>query len=321
MKMILIGEFIAGITLSFIGLVFNVAEVTLLSLQKTKRTKYQNLILSLSSADICTSLFFLSSFICQRAFHDSEMTRSVGLIIFVIAQELLWFSVTSSLLHVLAISFDRLLAIRFPMKHRFWFTNRINKGLIIVTWLLSFLFLLPSFIVYHFLPHNVVVKMMISSLVLTAGVLIIILYAYIIRKTVSKECIFEIITLKSGKKEIVSACSPREKKILMTSVLIVISFLLCSVPFAVKYIVTQSKQYTVLLLLSNSILNPLIYFFQRYYQDKRDETMRRKTRQGPEWQSNQVRAPKATHLSEQKADLEIQSYVPASKGNIEDENL
>ena len=292
-------EFISGLVLGAIGLLLNITEVTLLSHQKAKKTKYQNLIRSLSAADICTCLFFLSSYIYRHVIYAVDSKSETSRAIIVVKQELLWFSVSSSLLHVLAISFDRLLAVRFPMKHRFWFTHKKNTKLIIIIWALSFLLILPAIIVYSETERNYLVKQLISSLVLITGFLIILLYAYIIRKTVSKECLFEIITLQSGKKEVVSACSPREKRILLTSVLIVISFFVCSFPFAITYIVTKSKNYTILLLLSNSILNPLIYFFQRYYQDKKDETVRRKTQQEPQKKSPQVKVRTPTPLPEE----------------------
>ena len=273
-------ELISGIVLGIVGLISNIAEVILLCCQKTRRTKYQNVIFSLSSADICTCLFSLLCFIYLN-FGVTSKGRPDH-IIYVIAQELLWFSVSSSLLHVLAVSFDRLLAVRYPVKHRFWFTHKKNKRLIIVIWVLSFLLILPTMLVRLHKGKSYIPQLVTSSLVLLTGLLIIFLYAYIIRKTVSKECIFEIITLQSGKKEVISACSMREKRILMTTVLIVISFIVCSFPFAITYILTKSMNYTMLLLISNTILNPIIYFFHRYYQDQKDETVRRKTRQETE---------------------------------------
>ena len=272
-------ERVSGIVLSMVGIVFNISEVILLGRQKSKRTKYQNLIFSLSSADICTCVFSLSNLVYKHIVYEVNPQSKPIRAVFVITQDLLWFSVSSSLLHVLAVSFDRLLAVRFPVKHRFWFTHKMNRKLIILIWALSFLLILPTIIVYLTTGENYIVKLLISSLVLVTGILIILLYAYIIRKTVSKQCIFEIITLQSGKKEVVSACSTREKRIIMTSVMIVVCFVACSFPFAITYIATNSRNFTILLLISNSILNPLIYFFQRYYQDRKDETVRRKTQQ------------------------------------------
>ena len=275
-------ELISGIVLSIVGLISNIAEVILLSCQKTRRTKYQNMIFSLSSADICTCSFSLLCFIYLNLIYGVTSKERSDRIVFVVSNELLWFSVSSSLLHVLAVSFDRLLAVRYPVKHRFWFTHKKNKRLIIVIWVLSFLLILPTMFVHLLTDRSYILQQVISSLVLLTGLLIIFLYAYIIRKTVSKECIFEIITLQSGRKEVISACSPREKRILMTTVLIVISFIVCSFPFAITYILTKSMNYTMLLLISNTILNPIIYFFHRYYQDKKDETVRRKTKQETE---------------------------------------
>ena len=306
-------ELLSGIVLSVIGIILNITEVALLSRQKARRTKYQNLIYSLSSADICTCLFSLTSFIYRHAVFGARARTSPVHTVFIVAQELLWFSVSSSLLHVLAVSFDRLLAVRFPVKHRFWFTHKKNKRLIVVIWVLSFVLILPAIIFYLLTKRNFLVKKLISSLVLLTGFLIIFLYAYIIRKTVSKECIFQIITLQSGKKEVISACSPREKRILMTSVLIVISFIVCSFPFAITYILTRSRNFTMLLLISNSILNPLIYFFQRYYQDRRDETVRRKTEQETQKKPayNDIQLLKGIgHALEEK---EKQGFLPKQK--------
>ena len=261
-------EFISGVVLSILAFMLNSSEASFLIRQRARKTKYQNLVLSLAVADILASSFFL---VCVTNRKDENIVR-------IIQQELLWFSVSSSLLHVLAISFDRLLAVRFPFKHRFWFTSQKNKILIVIVWILSFLLIAPGLALSLQTGKNNSLKKISSSLVIVTGLLLILLYAYIIRRTVSKECIFQIITLKSGKKEIVSACSPREKRILLTSALIVLSFIICNFPFAIVYIVTNKRQeYLILLLIANSILNPLIYFFQRYYQDKRVEAVRRKS--------------------------------------------
>lgn len=263
-------EFISGVVLSILAFILNSSEALFLIRQRARKTKYQNLVLSLAVADILASSFFV---VCFTNKNDRNIMR-------IIQQELLWFSVSSSLLHVLAISFDRLLAIRFPLKHRFWFTCKKNMALIVIIWILSFLLIAPSLAVSLQTGKNNLIKQISSSLVIVTGLLLILLYAYIIRRTVSKECIFQIITLQSGKKEIVSACSLREKRILLTSALIVLSFIICNFPFAIVYIVTKQRQeYLILFLITNSILNPLIYFFQRYYQDKREETVRRKTDQ------------------------------------------
>ena len=304
-----LGTFITGLILSCLGLILNTIELVLLYRHKTRKTKYQHLIQSLSAADICASLFFMCLYIIKQSISKNEAQYSA---VFVTTHDLVWFAVSSSLLHVLAISFDRLLAVRFPLKHRFWFTHKKNTVLIVVIWVLSFLFVAPTIVVYLLTNDHHLTKLLLSSLVLVSGFMIVILYAYIIRKTVSKDCIFEIITLQSGKKEVVSACSPREKRILQTSVLIVVSFFACSFPFAVLYIAKVRNDYTTLLLLSNSILNPMVYFYQRYYKEKKEETLRRKAEKSAKF-SRDIKMQVVDGLSPKKPTTGEDSLLEAEK--------
>ncbi len=275
---------IIGIVVSAAALILNIIEVVYLCRQKKERNNYENIILSLSLADILMAIFFIVSFAYQ--FHE-ERSRVVSFV----AEQTLWFSITSSLLHVLSISFDRLSAIRFPVKHRHWNTSTKNRIVVILIWFLSLLLMIPSIVTYFATRKSHTLKIINSWVVLAVGVLLAALYAYIIRRTVSTECMIEIITLKSGKREVVSACSPREKRILFVSISIVASFVVCSFPFAIIYIASGKKEGALLLLIANGILNPLIYFFQRRYQEKRSETAKKRAEKAEAEQSSLKMAP------------------------------
>eukprot|EP00794_Sanderia_malayensis_P003347 gene3348-3836_t len=276
-------EFFVGIALSFTAVCLNITEAIFLLKQKARRSNYQNVIFSLSIADIFAGIFFTVRYVVKyyHEKHTDGKNHETDTVI-AITEETLGFSITSSLLHVIAISFDRLLATRFPIKHRLWYTNKKNRWLIIVVWTLSFILLLPSILTYLLLRKMHILNIIISWLVLAGGCLMAVLYAYIVRRTVSKACMIEIITLQSGKREVISACSPREKRILFVSISIVASFVVCSFPCAIRYIIKQNYNALILLLLANSIINPVIYFFQRRFQDQRNETMKQRTAKNTE---------------------------------------
>ena len=66
-------------------------------------------------------------------------------------------------------------------------------------------------------------------------------------KTVRANVSWQLLELLEDKKEVVSACSSKETKLMVMSFSIVVSFLVCNSPFATVFIAAGTKSYTYLL--------------------------------------------------------------------------
>ena len=259
-------QFYLAILFSIAAFVMNTVEIILLLRKKRRRSNYQNIVLSLAFADLLVVLFYSISFVYKTFLAKEDQTVQMETFS-MISYESLWFSVTSSLFHVVVISFDRFLSVRSPSQHRLWLTRRKSSIILTITWVLSLLFISPAFFIN--ISKRRILHTITAVLVIASGTIISAIYVYIVRKTVSKQCVMAVIRVAGGKREVVSACSPKEKKIMFMSFSIVVSFLVCNFPFAIVFIAAGAKSYTNLLLISNSCINPIIYFFRKHFRDKK----------------------------------------------------
>ena len=177
--------------------------------------------------------------------------------LYIANQEIPWAFACSSLLHSLLISAERVWAVRFPLTHRLHQAKRINWIFIVALWFFMFCSVLP----FLFNQRTTFVRVLTASVVLTFGLVIILSYLYVIRKVISKECMVHVIKV-NGLRETVSPCSPKEKKVLAASFMVVSVFIICNFPFAITNIVDNyGNIYVIVLLVINAILDPLIVLF------------------------------------------------------------
>ena len=261
-------EFYLAIPLSITAFVMNTVAIILLLRKKKRRSNYEDIVLSLATADLLVAIFYSISYVCKTFFAKGDETVQMQ-IFSLISFESLWFSVMTSLFHVLAISLDRFLSVRCPWKHRLWLTKRKSYIMLIIIWILSLLFISPTLFIDNRKRRTIYLTTAFS--VLVSGTIIAAIYVYIVRRTVSKQCVMAIIRVGGVKREVVSACTPKERKIMFMSLLIVVSFLVCNFPFAIVFIAAGAKSYTNLLVVLNSCINPVIYFFRKHFKDKKSK--------------------------------------------------
>ena len=244
-------EDIIVLILCFLVLLLNVAETVLL-IQKwnNPKTNYQRLIFS----RILSNTVFATCFVI--IYGRLMIFRQETNMIKIAKQEIPWAIVCSSMLHSFLMSADRVWAVRFPLKHKVYQHQITNWLFIITVWCLTFSSVLP----FLFQPRSIPLKFVTSSLVVAFGLVIILCYVYVLRKVISKECMIYVIKI-NGRRETVSPCSPKEKKVMTSSLLFVSIFIICNFPFAISYIATKSvTMYVIVLLILNAIMDPLILF-------------------------------------------------------------
>ena len=231
------------------AILFNLTEIVILSRKKQRRI-YDDLIRSLSWADLLTSIGYGLWIILVRSAHHN--LKPATLYIMLALFGVFWFSVWSSLIHVIAVATDRLLCILWPFRHRSWCARRSCSSFIIMAlWLLSLTFTSGA------ISENFNHAARILTAVLTGMVVIVnisILFG-----------LFKQFRPSLGQTNKNPITQRKERLALVMSGLITASFIICNVPFAIKLFVNPQKtKVETVLVLTNSLLNSLIYFFKFY---------------------------------------------------------
>ena len=171
--------------------------------------------------------------------------------------------VTNSLLHLMLVTFERLVAIKFTNHYPFLITEKNIKISVAIFWIIAFC----SWPLRYITPY--VVLFTVGPLVPSCMIFIAVSYVILYRETLRhKE---RIKTEQVAQQEVETIL--KENKALKTTVYVVGSLVLCFIPsllllvsLAVKSPSLVSSVYFVnfgrVLTMLNSLLNPLIYFWR-----------------------------------------------------------
>ena len=231
--------------------VLNLVEIILICKTRKNWTSYQQLLLSLSVSDLVSGLAFVCSGILLAKLKENPVQRLMEL----------FMPFTLSVENLLLIGLDRLIAVRFPLKHRIWVTQNRMKFIIIISWTLMFLFLAGMYWIhqtspkraqdsfYHY-PYSILFAVTVFTMI----------YAYII---------YIVITRKSPTNSHHKQHRRQEKVLVTTCALIVAIFIACSCPIAFEILTKKHVSHTIsIFLVVNSMLDPPVYFFKYYYDKK-----------------------------------------------------
>ncbi len=239
------------IVISLFIVLENAFEIFLIVREKHEITAYEQFLLSLSVADLLVGL----SYACLVALYMLKwdvMENSGGR-----ESVAVWYSVMVSLLHISGITADRLLAVLWPIKHKIYMTRKNVAYSIALLWLMA----LPV-IPLTFTIKTELVEVVLGYICIDCGLIILISYTVIIYKTV-------VIRRRTLASEVLSsqriARMKREVNLLIMCVMITLSFAALNMPFAAMVVAQTEENLAVnLALISNSLVNPTIYFFWKY---------------------------------------------------------
>ena len=269
------------IVFAVIGLciiVLNITEINFIFKIKCKKT-FDKLLLSLAISDavvgLSVALFkFFDLNLRSNSLKWSEERTFLHLFMF---------SLSFSLSNLLAITIDRYLAVKFPIKHRVLATARRSNIAILILWLASFVVLLINALIIvtgdgsdeYFLE-------VLSIAVLITGIILISIYTsilYSIYRTRIKAS-GEGQDSRSHWQDMVLAfrtSGTAERSVFISSCFVSFSFIISSYPFAIEYLVVRSGKnvsyLSKLCILLNSLLNPFTYFFKSYLWSRRSRNM------------------------------------------------
>ena len=248
------------ITFSCIVVVLNIVEICLILNIKRRKTMYEKLLLSLSVAD---GLFgFTNGFQkVVRLCVIGELRRSIA----EISSIIYFFFILSSLEHLLLISLDRLWAICSPLHHRTKVTRKRIHIAIASLWIwttaVSAAIFSSAFLrnsedyrrkLFYYIPMILAILLLISNVHLIF--LNMSLMCIIVKKKTSIEN-------EQGHKRI----KITEKAVLRVCSVITMLFIFFTAPWAIINLVDSKAQSgTHVLLILNSAVNSIVYFFKGY---------------------------------------------------------
>ena len=259
--------------MSLLGIAFTLLGITAVSLNSfeihliRKRwlmlKPHDQLLLSLASSDLLIGLLTLTYGVLKLAI-KAEVRDDTILIVLIS-------TFTFTALNIAVIGADRYLSIRHPIKHRIWLTRRRMRFMIISMWTVVILFiaLIPtlheifdksgnSWVDYYFSWFG-------TDWILSVGTVIFFYYTMIIILVFKRRAN---LSSQSGSSEV--RATKREISLMWTCLVSVCYFIISTFPFALSLKINgKTSKGLALLLLTNAVVNPVLYFFKAYVDKRR----------------------------------------------------
>ena len=245
-----------------LSVVFNLAEIILIAKKWRSLKSYDQLLLSLSASDFITGLTFFGFGISHFSGLSLEenVTRCVSSMGLIMA-----FAI--SVKNLLLIGLDRLVAVRFPIKHRIWMTRNKMNLIIVMLWIVMILCGTTVLLVWRSQPPGLEYGFHLVApwAILSSAVILTMMYAHIIYVVVRKKHLTNIQNRESRRQDNV---------VIATCISIVLIYLACSCPVAFQIAIELRSNYkTTILLVINSVLDPLVYFFKSHYEERKKKNI------------------------------------------------
>lgn len=253
--------------------ILNCLEIIFLVRRSVGFKPYEKILLSLAVSDllvaVATTIFKVFDSI--NFFELKWLNEGFFSVILVLSS-------SCSTCNLFVLTVDRFLVVKYPLKHHVYATSSRMSSVIVTIWVLNFGLL--SVLAYELSKGNLSEEFLIyptAIVILFFGVGMVIVYLYIARRS----CI-------SGRMSTNSTAGPakpatvrlffsqqyrKERHIFYTCCLVAITYMLCSYPFAIEYLIRRDAEAITYIsrfaLFSNSFFNPLVYFFKGYLDRKR----------------------------------------------------
>eukprot|EP00794_Sanderia_malayensis_P020208 gene20208-22184_t len=259
------------ISLSSLTLLLNLVEVVILARRHSSLKPYEKLLLSLAFSDLLVAIYVLNVKIYDYLIDHEYLLKETFAIRLV-------FSMFISISNSFAIAIDRLLAVKYPIKHRIWMTNRRMNVIIIILWLVCLIIMAIESVIIVFCPDmRNYYTYRLSVCLLANGVLMTIFYTYIFKLSTSQPSGMYHARATNGTNNrsgsFYRPWSDKEKRIFYTCFLVTFSYVICSYPFSIEFLIVKDADKvsltTRLILFLNSAINPVIYFFKGYGERKK----------------------------------------------------
>ena len=245
-------------------IILNVIESFLLIKRGSNRKNHESLILSLSLSDcavglttlICNLLVTLDLFkVFKTTKKNMDEIKAYVLLS-------VWFTAYVSLFHIAGITVDRALAVLYPIRHKLWITPWKTYIFIILSWLISVVVTWVSTIGTVVSNMESQTKRFVAGFCLSIGFVLTAAYIFIVKMAiVNRKTTMSNLGINRKEKK----TSRQERRLLLLCLAIVLSFVLCMFPYSIQVFAYGSEDIVgCILLVSNSLVNPIVYFYGQY---------------------------------------------------------
>ena len=217
-------------TVAGIAMLLNTAEIIFLIKKHNSLKPQEQLLLSLSISDFLVGLTSLIGWITVITVGVTYFSEAI---IFLFAG----FSFVMSLSNLIVICVERYTAVRYPFKHMIWTNKNRMKRIIILIWIKMVIIASPLFVmqlttdeVSTYLTDTA--KLVASIIIVTTGIVFIAVYVYVIKYFKARRFTpwLERQRDKISQKEYKYCNQKREINLLVTSILIIMSYIICLYP-------------------------------------------------------------------------------------------
>ena len=259
---------IANFVICYLAIALNVIEIAMIA-RKKRKNAFEWILLSLSIADTLAPISYTSQSLYE---HFQKKSLYTGRLKYLLEFPLEIFSVMSSISNIMILGVDRIIAVKYPLKHAVWITKRTTNLMILGAWVASIvLSILPN--IQHFIQPSGVASettqetpiYVFSGILFASGLAISVTYAEIVRVVI----VYGNRRRKSMGTNSKSICTRSdEQAVTVTCVLVVFAFLLCSYPYAIDLLINLQPTWPFATIFLNAVLDPMIYFFKGYIQKR-----------------------------------------------------
>eukprot|EP00794_Sanderia_malayensis_P006874 gene6874-7649_t len=291
------------------GIILNSIEIYLIGRRWKKVTSFDTILLNLAISDLVTSSAGMIGAGLLAYYNLKNMEYNyTALAVF---HAMTVFSITTSVVFVIAIAIERLRAIKMPLKHRALRSDKTKtRTMLIFTWLgNAFLMAVSLAVMFGIADERPkkstnISQYTVSGYLCTGFLSTIVLYgwiAYLLLKRNSRFLAFDPKD-KENKASIIKAVR-KEKASIVACVLVVVTFVGFNMPYVVAAFSGRVHTAAMVCMLGNSVADPLVYFFKTYVE-------RRFKNNKIKFDSNENSEGHGRKVNKGSADVELDDISP-----------
>ena len=255
----------AFIAVAAIALILGIAESILIIRMRKRWKPFDKMLLSLSFADqlvAIVTIIYQTMWFCKYSIGGRKISQQYFVLLLLSSEDF-------SLLHIAAITYDRLCAIKNPIKHKIRAQGKLPVIMIAGIWVgVGILTITFSAIMFNDIKTFPALAKAYSVLILALGVCFPLAYRYMLNSVLTRSANLHNEPKCNIRDVLQQSECKKERAMLVTSCLVVLSYIICMYPISIEMFFCKKPEeistVTQLFLISNSILNPVVYFFKGY---------------------------------------------------------